>query len=106
MEQRCPRCKQWYDPDIDCAHACVTPEDLARMFDTDTFRAYQKLTGKDSAQPTGSTGDMRKQFEAWISAPPFERDPVRYGGNTAWPGSYIDLDIDLAWQAWEAAKSR
>jgi hypothetical protein len=45
----------------------------------------------------------RAAFEAWISAPPFEREVERFGENSAWPGNYRELDIDLAWQAWSAA---
>jgi hypothetical protein len=45
----------------------------------------------------------RAAFEAWISAPPFEREVERFGDNSAWPGNYRELDVDLAWQAWAAA---
>lgn len=45
----------------------------------------------------------RAAFEAWISAPPFEREVERFGENSAWPGNYRDIDVDLAWQAWSAA---
>ena len=52
---------------------------------------------------------MREEFEAWISSPPYEKrtkrypdDPVKY----AWPGNYLDVNVELAWQAWQqAAKS-
>lgn len=51
----------------------------------------------------------REEFEAWISAPPFERDPrrnpddpVKYG----WPGNYREQDIDLAWCAWEDGREK
>jgi hypothetical protein len=47
--------------------------------------------------------ESRKQFEAWISAPPFEYDVERYTEHSAWPGSYMNLGTDLAWQAWQAA---
>jgi hypothetical protein len=45
----------------------------------------------------------RAAFEAWISAPPFEREVKRFGENSAWPGNYRKLDVDLAWCAWSAA---
>lgn len=45
----------------------------------------------------------RAAFEAWISAPPFEREVERFGESSAWPGNYRELDVDLAWQAWSAA---
>ena len=48
----------------------------------------------------------RQRFESWISAPPFERpvsrwpdDPSKY----AWPGAYVDIDVELAWEAWKEA---
>ena len=47
----------------------------------------------------------RAAFEAWISAPPFEREVERFGENSAWPGNYRELDVDLAWCAWSAAMS-
>ena len=50
--------------------------------------------------------DCRKAFEAWISAPPLKKgierwpdDPEEY----AWPGNYVELDVQLAWLAWKAA---
>ena len=45
----------------------------------------------------------RAAFEAWISAPPYEREVERFGDNSAWPGNYRELDVDLAWCAWSAA---
>ena len=45
----------------------------------------------------------RAAFEAWISAPPYEREVERFGDSSAWPGNYRELDVDLAWCAWSAA---
>ena len=45
----------------------------------------------------------RKAFEAFISAPPFEMPTERFDDRGAWPGSYTELEVDLAWQAWKAA---
>lgn len=52
---------------------------------------------------------MRRDFEAWISAPPFELsvrrrslDPKR----TGWPGSYIERETWIAWEAWQEAAAR
>lgn len=47
----------------------------------------------------------RKAFESWISAPPFEREIERMGEESAWPGSYRPLDVDLAWYAWSASQA-
>jgi len=47
----------------------------------------------------------REAFEALISAPPFEMPIERFDDRSAWPGSYTELEVDLAWQAWKAAKA-
>lgn len=45
----------------------------------------------------------RQYFEAWIKAPPYERRPLRFPETSAtWPGNYRELDIDLAWCAYQA----
>ena len=45
----------------------------------------------------------REAFEAFISAPPFEMPIDRFDDRSAWPGSYTELEVDLAWQAWKAS---
>lgn len=61
----------------------------------------------ESDQPAGVAVDRgvrpRAAFEAWISAPPYEREVERFGESSAWPGNYRELDVDLAWCAWSAA---
>ena len=47
---------------------------------------------------------LREQFEKWISAPPFELQVTRWPMSPdeyAWPGAYRDMNVDLAWQAWQ-----
>jgi len=47
----------------------------------------------------------REAFEKAVSASPFERDITRHPLDetiTAWPGAYIDLDVDMAWHMWQA----
>lgn len=49
----------------------------------------------------------RIKFEKWITAPPYEREVCRKPNNpdiTAWPGNYHDYNVQLAWEAWAAAK--
>lgn len=53
------------------------------------------------------SADCRAAFEAWITAPPFERevsrwpdDPSKYG----WPGNYRDYEVELAWTAWQDSR--
>lgn len=50
-------------------------------------------------------GLERKQFEAWISSPPFEHMCDRNSENSAWPGAYKRYETELAWEAWQAAIS-
>lgn len=47
----------------------------------------------------------RAEFEAWISAPPFERPIARYSSDpkrTNWPRQYRNYFTQLAWEAWRA----
>ena len=44
----------------------------------------------------------REAFEAWITAPPFEKDIHRGDENSDWPGAYTDYRVHLAWDAWQA----
>jgi hypothetical protein len=56
--------------------------------------------------PASEPTPTRDAFEAWVSSPPFERSVDRFPehpGLYSWPGSYRDIDVDLAWQAWQAA---
>jgi len=49
--------------------------------------------------------DERKAFEAEISGPPYELDIDRWPNDQeryAWPGSYCDRGVDLAWCIWQA----
>jgi hypothetical protein len=47
---------------------------------------------------------IRTAFEAFIGGPPFEREVERFADNdqSAWPGCYKDIDVDLAWHAFQA----
>jgi len=48
----------------------------------------------------------REAFEKWISAPPFERASARWSSEeSAWPGTYADYDVQLAWEAWQQRSS-
>jgi len=44
-----------------------------------------------------SIESIRAEFEAWITAPPFERSIDRHGQDAAFPGTYRDLYVDVAW---------
>ncbi len=47
--------------------------------------------------------NTRETFEAWMGSPPYEREVERLGDDSAWPGSYVDLAVDLAWLAYSEA---
>lgn len=50
----------------------------------------------------------RAAFEAFISGPPFERNVERFPDaptKYAWPCSYRDIAVDLAWYCWQARAS-
>ena len=49
--------------------------------------------------------EIRKRFEAWISAEPYALPVDRYGDDSClpWPGQYITYKAELAWCAWLAA---
>ncbi len=44
----------------------------------------------------------RAAFEAWISGPPYQYPTDRFGPDSAWPGNYCLINVDLAWCAWNA----
>lgn len=44
-----------------------------------------------------------KDFEAWISNPPYERMCDRGSPGSAWPRQYKNYETQLAWEAWQAA---
>lgn len=49
--------------------------------------------------------EMREEFEKWVTSPPFEMPIERLRDDSAWPGCYKHIAVDLAWRAWqEAAK--
>jgi len=66
--------------------------------------AIQTDPERDGVAAVGALLDRRVRpraaFEAWISAPPYEREIERFGEGSAWPGNYRDIDVDLAWNAW------
>jgi hypothetical protein len=49
---------------------------------------------------------QRERFEKWITSPPFEKRIARFADDAekaAWPGSYRQIEVELAWQAWQEA---
>lgn len=47
-------------------------------------------------------GKEREAFEAWITAPPFEKDVSRRPELSAWPWTYRDYSVEMAWASWQA----
>lgn len=52
---------------------------------------------------------MRRDFEAWITSPPIEADIERHSldpEKAAFPGTYKNHAVDLAWEAWQEASNK
>ncbi len=95
----------------------------------DRIRAYFQHGADEEAWPPGTPLDevvvkiaeddrrrrrlhrlvSRRSFEAWISAPPYEHEVLRYPEDEtkyAWQGQYRNIAVQLAWEAWcESANS-
>lgn len=61
------------------------------------------------AGPASVSTDLleRQAFEVWVSAAPFGYDVCRYPNDAAryaWPDQYRRIEVQLAWDAWQAAK--
>jgi len=56
-----------------------------------------------------SDEQMRREFEAWIKSPPRKRSTARYHDDQltqSWPGQYEDFEVQLAWEAFQAARAQ
>ena len=57
------------------------------------------------SEPIDATS--RQSFEAWISAPPYDHEVLRYPEDDtrfAWPGQYRSIAVQRAWEAWQEAR--
>jgi len=57
------------------------------------------------AERDAMTDQDRAAFEQWVSVPPYERPVHRQGQSRAWPGQYHDIETQIAWEAWQAARA-
>lgn len=46
----------------------------------------------------------QERFEVWVTNPPFERSVTKHGAESAWPGNYKDISVQLAWEAWQESR--
>lgn len=53
-----------------------------------------------------SETDSRAQFEKWISSLPYEMSTKIMPEISTWPGQYRDINVQCAWQAWQASERR
>jgi hypothetical protein len=53
---------------------------------------------------TMTEDESRKQFEQWVSGPPFEHCVKRYADDTYLAGQYVDIVVDFAWITWQEAR--
>lgn len=42
----------------------------------------------------------RKNFEKWITSPPYEKSIKQHRPNGSWPNQYVEYDVQIAWEAW------
>ena len=69
------------------------------------FRFQQAMDAREGAAMRDDK-ELRRAFEAWVSAPPYEREIKRWGdGAMLWPGKYYDDAVQLAWGAWQHMES-
>jgi hypothetical protein len=80
---------------------CYTPDDA--RFEHAMYESIAKHKAALSKQEAATPAIEREAFEAWISGPPYEYPVDRFGPDSAWPGNYCLINVDLAWQAWQAA---
>ena len=52
-----------------------------------------------------NTEQLRADFEAHFSKPPFEWEFHRYGEDSAWPGNYQLYEHQCAWEAYQAGRA-
>ena len=52
-----------------------------------------------------NTEQLRAEFEAHFSKPPFEWEFHRYGEDSAWPGNYQLYEHQCAWEAYQAGRA-
>jgi len=59
------------------------------------------------ADAMSNTEEQRKAFEAWLAEPPHEQDVSRFPEKHGyrWEGNYCHLPVQIAWEAWQKAKS-
>jgi hypothetical protein len=67
MNTQCNRCRQWHDPDIDCAHICMTPYERGAS-DHDIGLTKNPF-------PTGSL-DADEWINGWYDASEKRSQPV------------------------------
>lgn len=87
-------------------HALQQIEAGAKQHSTTTLAAIAE-EALEQIETKRSQYDSREEFERWIYAPPYERGINKYPYDhqrEAWPGQYEDLAVQLAWEAWKAAK--
>lgn len=49
--------------------------------------------------------DARAEFEAWITSPPYEKPVTINAESSGWPGQYRAYEVQLAWEAYQAARA-
>lgn len=61
-----------------------------------------------AAETSAKTCD-RQVFEDWVSSPPYEYAVCRFADDPAaeaWPGNYVNIGVQLAWDAWQESQKQ
>lgn len=72
-----------------------------------TWQRFQAMSLHSEAQVIATEIEQRRAFEAWISQSPYERSVERWPNDErrhAWPGQYKDMEVQLAWEAWQESR--
>jgi len=88
-----------------CTHGCENERGELVPCNECAYAEVERLQAMQAGDREGVMS-TREQFEAWITQPPFERSVQRHGDDallTAWPSQYVAYDVELAWEAWQAA---
>ena len=69
------------------------------------MKTTNKLNSTTGSGLPAASCSLRSAFQVWITAFPYNKSVDRFpeDGSCAWPGSYKDINTDLAWNAFKTA---
>ena len=75
------------------------------LYSTQSYRRVIAELLEEVNKNRAQSSRNRAAFEAWIGRPPYEREVLRFDDAaeaSAWAGQYMDYEVALAWDAWQA----